>query len=260
MVLLALCAAAALTSLLWLPFALDDTTGGRLEPPNPGHLLGTDRFGRDLLSQVLVGVRIAFMVGIGSALIATVIGVLLGLTVAWAPSWVDDTAATLLDILLAFPTLLLAMIVGATQGRSTATVVVSIGLAQSAYVARLSRILARRLRAQRFVTAAATSGSGRLAITIRHLLPNMLPTLAVVVAVSFGIAVLAEAGLSYLGLGVPPPSASLGRLMQEAQSTVLTAPMGAIAPGVVVVLLVVGANFLADGLRDDADPASGGLR
>jgi peptide/nickel transport system permease protein len=124
----------------------------------------------------------------------------------------------------------------------------------SAVVARLTRVLAKRVLAQQFVTAARTSGASWSGIIARHILPNIWPTLSVNLALQFGVAVLAEASLSYLGLGAPPPNASWGRLLQEAQGTVYTAPIAALAPGLALVLLVIGINSLADGLRDIADP------
>lgn len=253
-VLLALVAVLAIVSLVWLPFSLDDTTGSRLEGPSLQHWLGTDKLGRDTFSYLLVGTRIALVVGVGSAAIAMVVGVALGTIAAFANGWVDDIQSSLLDVIIAFPTLLLAMLIGAARGASLTTAIVSIGLAASAVVARLTRILAKRLLRQQFITAARTSGTGTLGIVTRHLLPNMWPTLIVTAALIFGTAVLAEASLSYLGLGVPPPNSSLGRLLQGAESTVLTSPLAAIAPGLVIVAIVLGANFLADGLREKLDP------
>jgi peptide/nickel transport system permease protein len=244
----------ALVSVFWLPYPLSDTTGTRLEAPSLQHWLGTDKLGRDLLSFLMAGTRIALVVGLGSAALAAVLGLVVGLVAAWAPGWVDDAVSSILDVVIVFPVLLLAMLLGAAQGRSALTTVVAIGLAASAVVARLVRILAKRVMAQRYVLAAVTSGSTRWSITWRHVVPNIWPTVAVNVALVFGVAVLAESTLSYLGLGVPPPSASLGRLLLEAQSTVLTAPVGALAPGFMIVVLVVGANFTADGLRELKDP------
>jgi peptide/nickel transport system permease protein len=140
------------------------------------------------------------------------------------------------------------------QGASLWSAILAIGLAMSAVVARLTRILARRVLQEQFVTAARTSGTRLPGIVWHHVLPNIAPTLTVSLALQFGIAVLAEASLSYLGLGAPPPNASWGRMLQEAQGTVLTAPIGAIAPGIAIVVLVLGVNFLADGIRDVADP------
>lgn len=253
-VLLAAVLAVGAVSLVWLPYELSDTSGGRLEPPNAQHWLGTDTLGRDTASYVMAGTRIALTVGLGSAAIAMVVGVAVGLLAAFSTGWRDDVQSSLLDVLIAFPTLLLAMLIGAARGASLTTAVVSIGLAASAIIARLTRVLAKRLLGRQFVTAARTSGTSWLGIVRLHLLPNMWPTLVVAGALIFGTAVLTEASLSYLGLGVPPPNSSLGRLLQEAQSTVLTAPTAAIAPGVVIVLIVLGANFLADGLRERLDP------
>ncbi|CAH0245310.1 Glutathione transport system permease protein GsiD [Microbacterium sp. Bi98] len=244
----------ALVSLFWLPYPLADTSGSRLEGPSAMHLLGTDRLGRDLLSQLMWGARIALIVGICSVAIAAVLGVIVGLIAAFSRPWVDDTLSAGLDVVIAFPVLLLAMLVVAVQGASLWSAVLAIGLAMSAVVARLTRILSRRVLQEQYITAARTSGTGVLGIVFEHVLPNIAPTLAVSLALQFGAAVLAEASLSYLGLGAPPPNASWGRMLQEAQGTVLTAPVGAIAPGIAIIALVLGVNFLADGLRDLADP------
>ncbi|AXL13578.1 ABC transporter permease [Microbacterium foliorum] len=244
----------ALVSLFWLPYPLADTSGGRLEGPSGLHLLGTDRLGRDLLSQLMWGARIALIVGTCAVAIAAVLGTIIGLLAAFSRPWVDDTLSAGLDVVIAFPVLLLAMLVVAIQGASLWSAVLAIGLAMSAVVARLTRILARRVLQEQYVTAARTSGTGVLGVVFQHVLPNIAPTLAVSLALQFGAAVLAEASLSYLGLGAPPPNASWGRMLQEAQGTVLTAPVGAIAPGIAIIALVLGVNFLADGLRDLADP------
>ncbi|HEV7712041.1 MAG TPA: ABC transporter permease [Asanoa sp.] len=253
-VLVALVLAVALVSLFWTPYPAADTTGGRLDGPGLHHLLGTDKLGRDLLTRLMIGARIALAVGAGAVALGAAIGGLAGLLAGFASRWVDDALAALLDILIAFPTLLLAMLVVAARGASLGSAIVAIGLAMSAIVARLTRILVKRVLAMDYVTAARTSGVSWPRIVTAHVLPNIWPTLAVNLALQFGLAVLAEASLSYLGLGPPPPNASWGRLLQEAQSTVLTAPVGAIAPGVLLVVLVVGVNLVADGLRDVADP------
>lgn len=213
----------ALVSLFWLPYPLADTSGGRLEGPSALHLLGTDRLGRDLLSQLMWGARIALVVGTCAVAIAAVLGTIVGLLAAFARPWVDDTLSAGLDVVIAFPVLLLAMLVVAVQGASLWSAVLAIGLAMSAVVARLTRILARRVLQEQFITAARTSGTGVLGVVFQHVLPNIAPTLAVSLALQFGAAVLAEASLSYLGLGAPPPNASWGRMLQEAQGTVLTA-------------------------------------
>ena len=244
----------ALVSLVWLPYPLDDTSGGRLSAPSPEHLLGTDRLGRDLLSQLMVGARIALVVGTGSVIIATIIGAAIGIIAAFAVSWIDDTISAFLDVAIAFPVLLTAMLIVALQPPSLGSAIVAIGLAMSAVVARITRILAQGVVGSQYVTAARTSGTRTLGIVRRHVIPNIAPTLAVTLALQFGAAVLAEASLSYLGLGAPPPNAPWGRLLQEAQGTVQIAPMGAIAPGIALLVLVLGVNFVADGLREVADP------
>ena len=223
----------ALVSLAWLPYPIEDTSGGRLEGFSTEHLLGTDRLGHDLASRMMVGARIALIVGLGAVAVAA---------------------------LIAFPTLLLAMLIVAGFGASLITVTVAIGVAASAVVARLTRILARRVLAEQYVLAARASGVSTWGILTRHVLPNIWPTLATNLAVTMGGAVLAEAGLSYLGLGAPPPNASWGRLLQDAQATFTTQPLGAIAPGLAIVAFVLGANLAADGLRSLIDPTQGGAK
>jgi peptide/nickel transport system permease protein len=244
----------ALVSLVWLPYDLSDTSGSRLESPGLGHLLGTDRLGRDLFTQVMVGARIALIVGLGAVVVGAAIGVPVGLAAAFAGGWVDDAMSAGMDILIAFPLLLLAMLIVAVTGASLLTVTVAIGVSVSAIVARLTRVVSRRVLAQQYITAASTSGTGSLGIVWQHVLPNIWPTISVNLGLLFGVAVLAEASLSYRGLGAPPPNSSWGRLLQEAQSTVMTAPLGAIAPGVFLVMLVIGVNLVVDGLRDVSDP------
>ncbi|MEV7970563.1 ABC transporter permease [Sphaerisporangium sp. NPDC088356] len=246
--------AVAIVSLFWVPFAPEDTSGGRLAPPGPPHLLGTDKLGRDLLTQLMIGARVALTAGIGSVALGGILGVAGGLLAGFATRWLDDTISALLDILIAFPTLLLAMLVVAAREASLSSAILAIGLAMSAIVARLTRVLVKRVLAQDYITASRTSGTSWPRVVAEHVLPNIWPTLLVNLALQLGLAVLAEASLSYLGLGAPPPNASWGRMLQEAQATVLTAPLGAIAPGVLLVVLVVGVNLVADGLRDVADP------
>ncbi|MET0854018.1 MAG: ABC transporter permease [Microterricola sp.] len=246
--------ATALLSLVWLPYEPSDTSGGRLEAPSWEHWLGTDKLGRDLMTQLMIGARIAIAVGVGAVTVGAVIGITIGLIAAFAKPWLDDTISATLDVLIAFPVLLLAMLIVAAQGSSLGTAILAIGIALSAVVARLTRILATQVLRAQYVTAARTSGTRWPGIIAQHVMPNIWPTLSVNLALQFGAAVLAEASLSYLGLGAPPPNASWGRMLQEAQSTFTTSPVGALAPGIALVILVVGINFIADGLRELADP------
>jgi peptide/nickel transport system permease protein len=250
----------AVVSLAWLPYEPSDTSGSRLESPSLAHWVGTDRLGRDLFTQLMVGARIALMVGLGAVAVGAAIGVPVGLAAAFAHGWLDDVLSAGMDIMIAFPLLLLAMLFVAVTGASLITVTLAIGLAVSAIVARLTRVVSKRVLAQQYITAARTSGTGSLGIVWQHVLPNIWPTISVNLGLLFGVAVLAEASLSYLGLGAPPPNSSWGRLLQEAQSTVVTAPLGAIAPGVVLVILVIGVNLMVDGLRDVADPTQARAR
>jgi len=251
----------ALLTLVWLPYDPSSTAGGRLEAPSIVHLAGTDRLGRDLFTQIMIGTRIALMVGAGAVAIGAAIGVTLGILSAFATRLLDDAFAAAFDILIAFPTLLLAMlVVAASDTASLWSAIVALGIAISAIVARLTRILAKRVIGMDYITAARTSGTSWPQIVFKHVLPNIWPTLLVNFALQFGIAVIAEASLSYLGLGAPPPNASWGRLLQEAQGTVYTAPFGAIAPGIALLVLVIGINLSADGLRDVGDPTRRGSR
>ncbi|KQR86320.1 MULTISPECIES: ABC transporter permease [unclassified Microbacterium] len=250
----------AIVSSFWTPFAPEDTGGGRLLPPGAEHWAGTDRLGRDLFSQLMIGARLAMLVGVGSVVIAAVVGIVVGLVAAVTGRVIDDAISSLLDIAIAFPTLLLAMLIVAWRGASVESAILAIGLAGSAVIARLTRVTAVRVLGRDFVTAARTSGTGTFGIVWRHVLPNVWPTLIVPLALQFGGAVIAEASLSYLGLGSPPPNASWGRMLQEAQSTVTIAPTAALLPGILLVATIVGINLLADGVRDVADPASRSIR
>lgn len=245
----------ALLTLAWTPYDPQAMTGGRLASPSWAHWAGTDRLGRDLFTQIMIGARIAITTGLGAVLIGAGIGIAVGLAAAFATRTADDVLAATLDILIAFPTLLLAMlVVAASDVASLGTAILAIGIAISAIVARFTRTLAKRVLTTDYVTAARCSGSSWASVILTHILPNIWPTLIVLLALQFGVAVIAEASLSYLGLGAPPPNASWGQMLNEAQSTVYTAPFGVIAPGLALVSLVIGINLLADGLRDSADP------
>lgn len=237
----------------WLPFPLDGPAGA---PQGPGaaHWLGTDAAGRDLASLIIRGMRVEFAVGLAAACLALVAGTALGLVTAFASGWLDRLTSSLLDVVLPLPLLLLALLVGAAHQRSTVAVVVSIGVAATPVVAARCRVLARRLLRERFVAAARAAGAGRLALVERHLLPNLLPTLLAQAGLVLGAAMLTEVTLSYLGLGVPLPQLSLGHLLREAQDTAADLPWTVWAPGLALLLMVVGVTLLADGLRDATGP------
>ncbi|MBY5974553.1 ABC transporter permease [Ferrimonas balearica] len=247
---------AGIVSFFWTPYALSDMAGGRLEAPSAAHWAGTDRLGRDLFTQLMIGARIALIVGCGAVAIGAVIGVATGILAAFATRFLDDALAAFFDILIAFPTLLIAMlVVAAREEASLGTAILALGIGLSPIVGRITRILTKQVLGQDYITAARVSGTSWGAIVYWHILPNIVPFLGVNLALQFGLAVMAEASLSYLGLGAPPPNASWGRMLQEAQGTVYTAPWGAILPGLALFALVIGINLLADGLRDRFDPA-----
>lgn len=247
---------AGLLSIFWTPYALSDMAGNRLEAPSWKHWAGTDRLGRDLFTQLMIGARIALFVGCGAVAIGAAIGVVTGVLAAFATRFADDALAAVFDILIAFPTLLIAMLVVAASERpSLGTAILALGIGVSPIVGRITRILTKQVLGQDYITAARVSGTSWVAIVYWHLLPNIGPFLGVNLALQFGLAVMAEASLSYLGLGAPPPNASWGRMLQEAQGTVYTAPWAAVFPGLALFALVIGINLLADVLRDRLDPA-----
>lgn len=245
----------ALVSLFWTPYPLDQaTTGGRLAGPSAQHWAGTDRLGRDQFTQLMLGARTAVWVGTAAVAVAFALGVPLGLLAASAGRVADDAVIGVIDILIAFPTLLLAMLLVTVYGASTLVAIVAIGIGVCAEVARLTRISASRIFTQDYVLAARTCGTGPIMILVRHVLPNIWHTLLVQATLAFGIAVIAEASLSYLGLGTPPPSPSWGRMLQEAQPVVSVAPWNVLLPGLAVAIAVIGVNLLGDGLRETLDP------
>jgi peptide/nickel transport system permease protein len=246
----------AVLSFFWTPYNPSDTGEGlRLGPPSVKHWTGTDKLGRDLFTQLMIGARLAFIVAIGSTSLAGLIGVTLGLISASSRKrYVDEAFSYLFDIFIAFPTILMAMLIVTIRGASTSSAVLAIGIAGSAIVARLSRISAARVMKTDFVKAAIACGSSRLFIVFQHVIPNIYPILVVQLTLVASGAILAEASLAYLGLGAPPPQASWGRMLLEAQSSVLSAPWGAFIPGLAIVCIVLGFNFLGDGIRELLDP------
>jgi peptide/nickel transport system permease protein len=247
--------AVALLSLVWTP--ADPThveVGERFAGPQAGHLLGADQLGRDELSRLMAGASNTLLVGIVTVLIAIGLGVPLGGLAAMRRGVLEEVIMRLGDVLLAFPALLLAVLFAAVFAPSTLTAMAAIGLALVPVFARVVRGAGLQVLEQDFVTAARTYGSGSGWIFVRHLLPNISPVLIVQGTVAFAIAILAEAALSYLGLGTPPPAPSWGRMLSEAQSYLGQAPLLALWPGLAIALSVLGFNLLGDGLRDLLDP------
>ena len=245
----------ALLSYVWTPF--DPTrvvASDRLQGPSAEHWLGTDKFGRDTFSQVLVGARTTLYVGFVAVGVAALLGVPLGILSAMGPRWLDGLIMRAADIGLAFPGLLLAIMFAAVFGASTTSAMFAIGLASVPSFARVTRAGALGVLPREFITAARVAGRRPASIGWRHVLPNVVGLVIVQASVSFALAILAEAGLSFLGFGTPPPTPSWGRMLQESQSLLASDPRLAIVPGVAIALAVLGFNLLGDGLRDRFDP------
>jgi peptide/nickel transport system permease protein len=218
-----------------------------------GHALGADDLGRDELSMLMAGARTTLLVGVITVVVAMAVGVPLGL-LALLVRPLEALVMRASDVLLAFPAILLAILLAAVFGTSTLTAMVAIGIAFVPVFARVVRGAGLQILEQDYVIAARTFGSGPLALAARHVLPNVAATIIVQATLAFAIAILAEASLSYLGLGSPPGTVSWGRMLSQAQSLVDRAPLLAVWPGVCIALTVLGFNLLGDGLRDALDP------
>ncbi|MCA1644558.1 MAG: ABC transporter permease [Chloroflexi bacterium] len=254
-VLVALVVVTALVSTLWTP--TDPThveVGARLRGPGPGNLLGTDQVGRDELSRIMAGATNTLLIGIITVLIALGVGVPLGGLAALYRGHLENATMRLSDVLLAFPAILLAILFAAVFGSSRLTAMSAIGIALVPVFARVVRGAGLQVMQQDYVTIVRTYGGGQLWIFVRHLLPNVSSVLIVQTTIAFAVAILAEAALSYLGLGTPPPTPSWGRMLSESQTFLNQAPLLAFWPGASIALSVLGFNLLGDGLRDLLDP------
>jgi peptide/nickel transport system permease protein len=254
-VLVGLVIVAAAISLIWTPADPGHVeVSQRFRPPGDAFPLGTDNLGRDVLSRLMVGARNTLLIGIVTVLIAAGLGVPLGGIAALYRGPLEAATMRLADVLLAFPAILLAMLFAAVFRPSTVTAMAAIGIALVPVFARVVRGTGLQVMEQDYVTVARTYGSGQLWIFARHLLPNVGSVLIVQATVAFAIAILAEAALSYLGLGAPQTTPSWGRMLSEAQSFLSQAPLLALWPGLSIALAVLGFNLLGDGLRDLLDP------
>jgi len=251
----ALVLGAALLSLAWTPYPpADIDIPAKLQGPSAKHWLGTDSLGRDVLSQLLVGAQNSIAVGIIAVGIGLGAGVVLGCLAAARRGWVDELIMRSADFTFAFPALLSAIMLTAIYGPGLVTSIVAIGIFNVPVFARITRGAAQVVWAREYVLAARTAGKGPLAITLDHVLPNIASPLLVQATILFATAILAEAALSYLGLGTQPPRPSWGRMLNEAQSQMFQAPLLAVWPGLAIVTAVLGLNLLGDGLRDLLDP------
>jgi peptide/nickel transport system permease protein len=254
-VLVLLLVAAALVSLGWSPYPpAEIDIANKLAPPSATHWLGTDSLGRDIASQLLVGAQNSIVVGVVAVGIGVVVGVAIGCLAAAQRGWIEEIVMRASDFTFAFPALLTAIMLTAIYGPGLLTSIVAIGIFNIPVFARLSRAAAQSVWARDYVLAARAAGKGGWDITFDHVLPNIANVLIVQATIQFALAILAEAALSYLGLGTQPPQPSWGRMLNEAQTMMFSAPMLAVWPGLAIALAVLGLNLLGDGLRDLLDP------
>ncbi|MCS7261542.1 MAG: ABC transporter permease [Anaerolineae bacterium] len=227
----------------------------RLLPPgSPGHLLGTDELGRDMLSRLIWGGRVSLLVGFIAVLVAMSAGVVVGLLAGYFGGWVDSVIMRLIDILMAFPSLLLAIAVVASLGPGLTNAMLAVSIVGIPYYARIVRGSVLSLRNQEFVQAARVIGASDLRIIVYHILANSLAPLIVAATLDVGWMIMAAAGLSFLGLGAQPPTAEWGVMLSAGRQQIRNAPHISILPGLMIFLVVLALNFLGDGVRDAMDP------
>ena len=257
---LLLLAAAALSYVWtpWSPYEIDMPS--KMQLPSWAHWLGTDAFGRDVASQLLVGARASIQVGLIAVGIGLTIGTALGLLAAALRGWVEEAIMRLADFSLAFPAILSAIMLTAVFGAGIVNAIIAIGLYNIPTFARIARAAAVAVWSRDYVAAARACGKGRVEITLEHVLPNISAALIVQATIRFAIAILAEAALSYLGLGTQPPQPSWGRMLSEAQTLMYQDPLLAVWPGLAIAFAVLGLNLLGDGLRDLLDPRLARMR
>ena len=255
-IIVALIIAVALLSLVWTPWVPTRMNiPHKLQGASAAHWLGTDHFGRDILSMLMVGARNSLAVGFVAVGIGAVFGVLFGtLAAARSGSWLDEVIMRSADFTFAFPAVLSAVMITALLGPGVVNAIIAIGIYNVPVFARLTRSGALQVWSRDFVLAARAAGKTTWQITRRHILPNIAGLIIVQATIQFATAILAEAGLSYLGLGTQPPNPSWGRMLNEAQTYMQTRPLLAVYPGLAIALAVLGCNLLGDGLRDILDP------
>ncbi len=247
---------AAALSLVWTPHDVTQLAiADRLRPPGRSHPFGTDHFGRDILSMTMLGARVSISVALVAVGIGMGLGVPLGLIAAARRGrWLDEVIMRGNDLIFAFPSLVIAILITAVFGPSAVNAIIAIGIFNIPVFARVTRGGALPIWTLDYVRAAEVAGKGAPRISLQHVLPNIANLLIVQGTIQFSLGILAEAGLSYVGLGAQPPTPSWGRMLAEAQTLVTLAPHVAIIPGLCIVLTVLGLNLLGDGLRDALDP------
>jgi peptide/nickel transport system permease protein len=226
----------------------------RFNPPGRHHLMGTDQFGRDLFTRILFGGRVSLSVGVISVGVSAIFGAIIGLTSGYYGGWWDLVVSRVMDVLFSFPAILLAIAIMAVLGQNITNVMIAIGIVNTPIFARVVRASAMSVRTLTFIEAAESIGASSRHIIFRHLLPNCLPPLVIQTTVAFAWAVIAEAGLSFLGLGTRPPTPSWGLILNEGRNVMEYAPWQPVFSGFAIMVTVFSLNVLGDGLRDALDP------
>jgi peptide/nickel transport system permease protein len=252
---LAVIVVVALTAAWIAPFGVNAVdVPNALRPPSGAHWFGTDELGRDVLSRVLVAVQASLGIAVVSVAFAVVVGVTIGVIAGYRGGWVDAVFMRVVDVMFAFPVLLLALAVVAILGPGVTTTILAIGIVYTPIFARVARASTLSVRVEPFVKLSRTIGTGHGYILVRHILPNIAGPLVVQTSLSLAFAILSEAALSFLGLGIQPPQPSLGRMIFDAQGFVTLAWWMAVFPGAAIFVTVLAFNLIGDGLRDVLDP------
>jgi ABC-type dipeptide/oligopeptide/nickel transport system permease subunit len=230
-----------------------------LQQPSREHILGTDALGRDVLSRIIYGSRVALWVGVIAISIAGIIGMSLGLAAAYFGRWTNNVIMRIIDTLMVIPPILLALAIAALLGGGLRNVMISVGISLVPTYCRLMCGQVLTIKESDYITAANVIGAGDIRIMLRHLIPNSFPPLLVLITLNMGIAILAEAALSFLGIGITPPAAAWGAMVYDGYRYLLTNPVLSFAPGVAIILVVLAFNLVGDGLRDALDPRLRGI-
>jgi peptide/nickel transport system permease protein len=239
---------------IWPMDPLEQAIVDRLVAPSAEHPLGTDSYGRDVLSRLLHAARISLVIGVLSIALAVTVGSAIGIAAGYIGGWFDALVTSLLDVLLSFPTLLLGLMVVAMLGPSIENLVIAIALTELAPFARVARAPTIALKGRDFVEAGRALGFSDLRLVVVHIIPNLLSEVVVVASLWLATAIRTEASLSFIGLGVKPPTPTWGGMIREGFENILDAPWLAVAPGIAILVTVLGLNLLGDGLRDAIDP------
>ena len=245
---------------LFAPYEPDaQAISDRLQGPNSAHLLGTDRIGRDILSRLIYGVGIALVVALPAVLSALVVGLLLGVAAAWRGGLIDSIVVIVMDTLQAFPAVILALALLALLGGSLRNVIIVIAIAFIPNYARVSRALVFAAKTNQWVEAERALGAGTLRIVVTHILPNIMPPLFILMAMDIPSAIVIEAGLSFLGLGVQPPTPSWGVILSDGFQNVIQSPWGVVFASIFLMISTLGFTMLGETTRDIVDPRLAGL-